>query len=120
MCVQPAIDKDDTRVRSRRPAEINSAARVSSGQTTTMKDKTRVHFIACAIVHGNITHAFAVNSAVLKHSGGRAENEIDVAFDVAVFEEVTAADHKQSVLPTKEAAVFKRRTVRINKQSNSL
>ena len=93
-------------------------ARVSSGQTTTMKDKTGIHLIAGAIVRGHITFAFAVNGAVLKHGGGRAENEIDVAFDVAVFEKVAAAVHKQSVLPTETGSFQTRRAVRIDKQSN--
>jgi hypothetical protein len=54
-----------------------------------------------------------MNVAALEEAGGRAENKIYVARDVAVLEIVPAAIRQDGVLPAKEPAVAKRRAVAV-------
>jgi hypothetical protein len=61
-----------------------------------------------------------VYRAVFKDRGRAAENEIDVALDVTVFEPLTPAVYKQRVLPPEKAAIAKLSAVRIDEQSHRL
>ncbi len=114
MRTEPAIDKNHTRIRSPRPAEINAVAGVITSQTAAQKDKARVFFITRAVMRGHIALSFAVNRAVFKHCRCRAEYKIDMPFDVTVFEIVTTAVNEQRVLPSEKSTILKRRTIGID------
>ena len=57
---------------------------------------------------------------VFKESFCTSKDEIDVAFDVTVFEELTASIDKQSVLPAKKATVLKDRAISVDQERNCL
>jgi hypothetical protein len=85
-----------------------------------MKNEASVLLIAGAVMRSHITFAFAMNGATLKNCGRGSEDEVDVTFDVTVFEEVLSTIHEQRVLPTKETTVLKHGATRIDKQRHGL
>ena len=58
--------------------------------------------------------------AVFKKSFCTAKDEINVAFDVAIFEELPATVDKQRVLPTEKATVLKDRAVGVDEKRDCL
>ena len=57
---------------------------------------------------------------VFKGSFGTSKDEINVAFDVAVFEQLTSTIDKQRVLPAKKATVLKDRAVGVDQERDCL
>jgi hypothetical protein len=57
---------------------------------------------------------------VIKESFGTSKDEINVAFDVTVFEELPASIDKQCVLPTEKATVLKDRAVSVDQERDCL
>src|SRR6185369_2562581 len=103
---QPTLNKNHARVRAPRPAKIDTITCVVPGETTTIENEPRVLFITRAVMCGYVPRTFAVDRAVFKDRRRSAKDEIDVTFDVAVFEKVTTAVDKQRVLPTEEATIL--------------
>jgi len=57
---------------------------------------------------------------VIKKSFCTSKDEINVAFDVTVFEELTSTIDKQRVLPTEKATVLKDRAVSVDQERDCL
>ena len=72
------------------------------------------------VVCGYVALPFAVNRAVFKDRRRGSKDEIDVAFDVAVFEVVATAVNKQRILPAEKATILKRSALGIDKQRHRL
>src|SRR5262249_62241895 len=69
---------------------------------------------------GYVTVTQTVNVAALEESRRRAENEIHVARDVAVFKILAAAIDQDRVLPAQKAAILETHAVAVHAQSQRL
>ena len=65
-------------------------------------------------MRGNVARSFAVDRAIFKYSGSVAEDEINMAFDVAIFVILSSPVREQRVLPTQKATVAKHGTIGID------
>ena len=120
MRIEPTVDKDDARKWPPWSTQIDALVDSTSCEATTKKNETRVLGIAGTKMRSDIAVSLAMNSAIFKHCRGAAKNEVDVTFDVAIFEKLTPTIYEQRILPTQEATVQKHRTISIHKQGDSL
>ena len=113
-----AIQPDDAGINSPGPAEISFDA-VLAVNVAMGKDEAKGLVLGCG-GGGDITVAQTMNMAVFKPGGGRAKNEIHMAFNIAIVEELASAIEEDRILPAEKTAMPERVMVAIHPNGQGL
>src|SRR5688572_25427611 len=120
LCIHHRVQKNSAAIVAPRPPKINAVLRVAAGQTTSIKNKSCGFVCRKAHRSRDVAVAFTVNVTILENRRRLPENEIDVAFDIAVLVILASVLGIESVLPTEEPTFFEDCTVRFNKNCDGL
>src|SRR5262245_8423036 len=82
--IHSSVNKDGSAIVTPRPAQINSMRGVRTRQATFVEDESTRLVSGKSHRSGDITVCFTVYFTTIKHCGGLPENEIHMAFDIAI------------------------------------